>query len=149
MATETSTQPPTASSQYLGQLRCEVHHSLSGEVVVTDAPPDNNGLGRSFSPTDLVAVGLLTCMQTTVGIQVRNQRLPDVQLQGTVQKIMADDPRRIAALEIELHVESEAPLTPEEINLLESTAMNCPVAKTLQEVVRQEVKFFYKPPYNG
>ena len=88
------------SIDYQGQLRCSASHQPSGDCLATDAPVDNNGRGEAFSPTDLVATALGTCMATVMGIVARQK---DISLEGMklrVRKHMsADSPRRISRLE--------------------------------------------------
>jgi uncharacterized OsmC-like protein len=90
---------------YKGQLRCVAEHMPSGKKVMSDAPVDNQGRGESFSPTDLVATALGTCIVTIMGI-IADQREIDLKgLRLVVQKEMsADLPRRIVRLELQIHV---------------------------------------------
>ena len=81
--------------QYLGDLRCETEHLKSGSKLLTDAPVDNNGKGECFSPTDLVATALTTCILTVVGIHFRKQGRELTPIHCDVKKIMAANPRRI------------------------------------------------------
>ena len=86
----------TSSVTYIGDLRTEATHIRSGEKIITDAPVDNEGKGAAFSPTDLAATSLATCMLTIMGIAARNR---DIDMKGTmanVTKSMAADPRRIS-----------------------------------------------------
>lgn len=113
----------------LPELRCEAHHP-SGATVFTDAPVDNHGLGRSFSPTDLLATALLSCAQTTMAIraQVEGWHYPGAD--GHVEKHMTTaPPRRVAHLAIELRF--RGPLTPEAEARCRHLAAHCPVAKSL------------------
>src|SRR4029453_10495047 len=115
---------------YSGEFHCDATHRPSQSKISTDAPTDNKGKGEAFSPTDLVATALATCMTTTMGI--RAQEL-GVDLRGMtvlVQKEMSKDvPRRIVALPSEVHI----PLPPDSPyrEVLEQTALNCPVHKSL------------------
>jgi len=111
---------------YEGDLHCSAVHGPSGNCLVTDAPLDNNGLGMAFSPTDLLATALATCMATVVGIVAKRKRLSVEGMQVTVRKQMSDDqPRRISRLELDLVM----PLfeSHPERKLLESAARGCPV----------------------
>lgn len=115
---------------YEGQLRCRARHTPSGEILRTDAPVDNQGKGESFSPTDLVATALVTCMSTIMGIAARERQLDLKGMRMVVRKKMADDlPRRIGALEVEAFV----PLPDDHpaCRALENAAMTCPVTQSL------------------
>src|SRR4029453_2572512 len=97
------------SIDYSGKLHCSATHGPSGTVLATDAPLDNQGKGESFSPTDLVATALGTCIATTMAI---GAELPQMELKGMtgeVTKEMADEPRRIGRLTTEVHI----PLPPD------------------------------------
>jgi uncharacterized OsmC-like protein len=132
----------TSEVRYTGQLRTECTHLKSGSTITTDAPTDNHGKGESFSPTDLVATALASCIITTVGIVVEQGRLPQMDMRAEVQKIMTDGPRRIGGININLYV-SGATLTDEEKQKLERIAHTCPVAKSLHTDLIQNVQFFY------
>ena len=115
---------------YEGDLRCRATHGPSGSELVSDAPVDNHGKGESFSPTDLVATGLGTCMTTVMGIYARQHEIDLTGMRATVGKIMTSEPpRRIARLEVEIvmpisknHPRAEA---------LQRTALTCPVHQSL------------------
>lgn len=111
---------------YEGDLHCSAIHTPSGNTLVTDAPVDNNGRGQAFSPTDLVATALASCMATVIGIVARRKEIPVEGMKVTVRKFMSEDqPRRISKLELDL----EMPLASDhpERRLLESAARGCPV----------------------
>lgn len=115
---------------YRGELRCEATHGPSGAVVATDAPVDNEGKGESFSPTDLVATALGTCMLTIMGIVARRHEIDLVGTTVTVAKHMATEPvRRIGRLPVTIRLAK--PVTPEQRALLERAALTCPVHKSL------------------
>lgn len=115
---------------YRGELRCEASHGPSGTVLSTDAPVDNQGKGESFSPTDLVATALGTCMLTIMGIVARRH---DLDLEGTtvtVTKEMVNEPvRRIGRLPVTIRLPEH--VTDEQRKLLERAALTCPVHKSL------------------
>jgi uncharacterized OsmC-like protein len=112
--------------QYEGGLHCSAVHTPSGNTLVTDAPVDNNGRGESFSPTDLVATALASCIATVMGIVAERKNIPLDGLQVTVRKFMsADTPRRISRLELDVHM--PLPAAHPERSLLESAARGCPV----------------------
>jgi putative redox protein len=127
---------------YEGDLRCTAVHGPSGTTMRTDAPKDNMGKGESFSPTDLVAAGLGTCMMTIMGIAARKL---GVDLTGTrvkvVKEMAAAPARRIARLTVEISVPRA--VTPEQRRQLESAAHTCPVSKSLHEDVEAPVTFHW------
>lgn len=131
-----------AEVRYQGQLKTEAEHRLSGKTISTDAPPDNNGKGEAFSPTDLLATSLATCMVTTMGISADQHNLILDDVVVYVSKEMAKSPRRIDTISLEIDV-SGPNLTDGQKQLLEEAARNCPVAQSLSEHVKQEVTFEY------
>jgi len=128
------------SIKYLGDLRCEARHEPSGTVIMTDAPVDNEGRGESFSPTDLAATSLGTCMLTIMGIAARRQ---GVDLGETTVKVLkemtAQPPRRIAKLTVVFTI--PLPASHEKRAMLESAAKSCPVHLSLHPEVVQEMRF--------
>ncbi len=111
---------------YAGDLHCSAIHLPSGNTLVTDAPLDNNGLGQAFSPTDLLATALGSCMATVIGIVAKRKDIAVEGMSVMVRKFMSDDqPRRVKRLELDL----ELPLAGShpERKLLESAARSCPV----------------------
>ncbi len=132
----------TAEVIYQGQLRSECTHLQSGTKIVTDAPTDNFGKGEAFSPTDLVAIALASCMITTVGILTR---LENINLDGSkliVKKIMESNPRRIAQIHIDIEI-NNPDLNEEQKRRVEEIAQNCPVAKSLHPDLIQKLTFTY------
>lgn len=133
----------TSKVTYQGQLRTECVHVASGQAILTDAPTDNHGRGEAFSPTDLAATALATCILTTVGIVIEQGRLPALELEAKVTKHMsADAPRRIVHIEIDLHVRGPQ-LDDDQRTRFERIAHTCPVAKSLHPDIVQEVRFHY------
>ena len=127
---------------YRGDLRCEAVHGPSGTKLVTDAPVDNQGKGESFSPTDLVATALGTCILTIMGIVARREQIDLAELRITVEKEMsADLPRRIAKLTTRIVM--PAGLTEPHKAKLEKAAHTCPVHQTLQGKVELPIEFIY------
>lgn len=133
-------KPATASVAYLGGLRTRATHLQSGDSFLTDAPTDNMGRGEAFSPTDLLATSLLTCILTTIAIVFQKRGWAEPKLEGTVLKGMADSPRRVARLDI--HITATG-IPVEQRQLLEATAHACPVARSLHPDVVQELTFEY------
>ena len=119
----------TISATYEGDLCCTAVHGPSSAKLQTDAPKDNEGLGRFFSPTDLVATALATCILTTMGIVARRHGIELKGARAKVEKHMQASPRRIARLPVELHITGA--FTAEQKKLLEATAHACPVHKSL------------------
>ena len=125
---------------YKGELRCEATHGPSQVQFVTDAPVDNHGRGESFSPTDLVATALGTCMLTIMGIFAQRHEIDLRGTRVTVQKEMtAIPPRRIARLTTEIAI----PLPPEHPQraAIERAALTCPVHQSLHPDVEKPVSF--------
>ena len=133
---------PTASFTYLGALRTEALHERSSNKIITDAPVDNNGKGEAFSPTDLVATAMVTCMITVMGIAANKKDLQMGEVKGAVEKIMTSGPRRVAALNIKLNFTNHH-LEDAEKKYLENVAMNCPVAKSIHSDIEVKVEFSY------
>ena len=128
------------SIKYLGGLSCEARQEPSGTTLVTDAPLDNEGRGESFSPTDLAATSLGTCMLTIMGIVARRHGIDLGETTVHVVKEMsAAPPRRIAKLTVAFTI----PLPPGHPRraLLENAARSCPVHLSLHPDTAQEVRF--------
>lgn len=122
----------TSKVIYLGNLRTEAEHLKSGTKIVTDAPTDNNGKGEAFSPTDLVATALGSCMMTIMGIAAQNH---EINMEGTelsINKIMESDPRRIGKIEIVMTMPANN-YSIKERKILEAAAHGCPVGNTIKE----------------
>ncbi len=134
---------PTVQTKYLGQLRTEATHVASGNILITDAPVDNHGRGEAFSPTDLTAASLGSCMMTIMGIVSERE---GINLSGTtfeVTKTMAANPRRIDKIEVTFTVKSASPLTEDQQEKLKRAALTCPVALSLHPDIKQEVTFTF------
>jgi putative redox protein len=127
---------------YTGHLRCEATHRPSGAKLVTDAPVDNGGEGAAFSPTDLCATSLGTCLITTMAlVAVRH----GIELSGTTvhvaKEMVADPRRRIGALKATITFPAGLALTPDDRTLLEAAARACPVEKSLGPLVEVPMEF--------
>jgi putative redox protein len=126
--------------QYLGGLRTEGTHTKSGQKIITDAPPDNNGRGEAFSPTDLVCAALSSCMMTIMGMLADREGIDLTGLRTDVVKIMASNPRKIAEVQITFfHDDLKA--TDVQKEKLKRAALTCPVALSLNDSVKQTVTF--------
>lgn len=125
---------------YEGQLRCAATHGPSGTTLVTDAPVDNHGRGESFSPTDLLATALGSCMLTYVGLAADKH---DWKLEGTrvsVKKEMVADPlRRIGRLSVEIRL--PAPMDDPALKILMNAVTTCPVKLSISEKIQVPITF--------
>jgi putative redox protein len=125
---------------YQGALRTQASHGPSGQTLITDAPVDNQGKGESFSPTDLVATALASCILTLMGIVAERH---DVDLQGASARVVkgmaSEGPRRIERLDVQIRVPLQ--LDDKVRVALEKAAMGCPVHATLGGNVQMDVSF--------
>ena len=129
---------------YHDPLRTRNTHLASGRTVVTDAPTDNHGLGEAFSPTDLLSTSLAACVMTILGIHAQGKPYALVGADAKVQKTMAANPRRVAAIGIEFVVRVSSEATDRDLQALERAGRACPVAKSLRPDVRQELTFDFQ-----
>jgi putative redox protein len=125
--------------EYQGDLHCRAVHGPSGTEFSSDAPKDNQGKGESFSPTDLVATALGTCMLTTMGILARTLGIDMAGATATVEKEMTPPPRRIERLTVQIRMPHA--LDAENQLKLERAAHTCPVQKSLHPDVETPVTF--------
>lgn len=131
----------TSKIIYTGNLRTTATHLKSGITIETDAPTDNNGKGERFSPTDLVATALGSCMITLMGIAADRHEL---NIDGTtceIEKIMTSNPRMIGAVKVWLQVHGAADFTEKEKTILKNAALTCPVYRSLNEETQKIVEF--------
>jgi putative redox protein len=132
---------------YVGQLRCSAEHTPSGMTLTTDPPLDNQGRGEAFSPTDLLATALGTCMLTLMGMRARDLAYP---LEGAtleVKKHMTPSaPRRIAKLEVNVSIPSGPALSDADRQILEQAAHTCPVRLSISESIQVPVSFDWAGP---
>jgi uncharacterized OsmC-like protein len=126
---------------YYGNLKTESKHIRSGNKVRTEAPIDNNGKGEAFSPTDLVATSLVSCMLTVMGITANRHNIDINGTRAGVNKLMGVDPRRIIEIKIEFYFLNDYDIKHKKF--LEQAAINCPVAKSLSKDLIQNIKFSY------
>jgi putative redox protein len=124
---------------YQGDLHCRVVHGPSGTTLFTDAPADNLGKGESFSPTDLVATALGTCILTVMATKADSLGLDISGATATVDKEMAAAPRRIARLATVIHVRQTLP--EDQRQTLERAALTCPVHKSMAAEVDMPIQF--------
>jgi putative redox protein len=130
----------TIQGEYQGDLHCAATHGPSGSTLTTDAPKDNQGRGEAFSPTDLVATALATCVCTIMAITARTRGVELAGLTWTITKEMSSQPpRRIARLHLTLHLPPAAKAMPLEI--LERAAHACPVHQSLSPEIEKVIVF--------
>lgn len=133
----------TAKVIYKEKLRTSCEHLKSGTQIETDAPTDNNGNGERFSPTDLVATALSSCMLTLMGIAIQER---NINIDGTtcdVEKIMAANPRRISAINIKMTLPVDKKYDDKEKSILEKAALTCPVFVSLHPEMEKNIEFIY------
>jgi uncharacterized OsmC-like protein len=132
----------TLQTIYKGSLSTEVTHLQSGSVIFTDAPTDNHGKGGHFGPTDLFAASFGSCMLTIMGIaaQAHNFNIDGTTAKTT--KIMAEKPRRIAEIVVELNFPPNN-FSEKERKIIEKSAKECPVAQSLHPDIKQTVIYNY------
>lgn len=131
----------TSKVIYQGELRTVATHIQSGTVIETDAPVDNKGKGERFSPSDLVATALASCMLTIMGIAARTH---GIDIDGTtceVEKIMEANPRRIGAVRVRMIFPEGRSYTEKEQKILEHAALTCPVYLSLHPECKKTVEF--------
>lgn len=134
----------TATILYQGDLRTQMTHLQSGTQVITDAPTDNHGKGEAFSPTDLVASSLGSCMISLMGIKMK-LLCRDAELVGTtaqITKVMYAEPRRIGEVHVRI-VFAPNQFSDKDKTILENTARTCPVAQSLHPDIKQVLEFVW------
>lgn len=133
----------TSKVIYIGGLRTEATHLQSNTTIFTDAPKDNHGKGEMFSPTDLMATSLASCMISIMGIVSMKEGIKTVDgVEAEVTKIMYAEPRRIG----EIHIQITFPknnYSEKERKIYENAAFTCPVAKSLHPDIKQVIKFIW------
>ena len=132
--------PHSIENKYVGELRTESTHLKSSNVIITDAPKDNNGKGNAFSPTDLVASALCSCMTTVMGICANKNQFDLPSSTAHITKVMSSHPRRISKIIVEINFDSNN-LSDQNIEKLIAVAKGCPVAQSLSSDLIQEVRF--------
>ena len=126
---------------YKNNLRTEAEHIASGEKIITDAPIDNNGKGEAFSPTDLVATALGSCMITIMAIVAEKHGIDVSRTNALVKKEMGSNPRRISEIAIDINMDKN--IEKKDRNRLEKAALACPVHKSLHPEIKKKIKFYY------
>lgn len=135
----------TSKVIYSGELRTKAEHLASNNSIITDAPTDNHGKGEAFSPTDLAATSLASCMLTVLGIYAQNH---DIIMDGSfaeVTKIMSQEgPRRIVGIDVNLTICSPRTLSEHEQIAIERVAKTCPVSLSLHPDLQQNITIQYQ-----
>lgn len=129
----------TSKVIYQGDLRTVSTHISSNESIISDAPIDNNGKGAAFSPTDMVANALASCMFTVMAIKAKSMNVNFVGSTAHVTKIMGIDPRRI--IEVQILFFMKGMFDTKTKIILENTAMNCPVLHSLNPEIKKNIHF--------
>lgn len=132
----------TSKVTYLGNLRTESTHLQSNQTIVNDAPVDNHGKGEAFSPTDLVANSLATCMFTIMGIKAAEMEVNLENSTAAVTKIMQASPRKIAEIKIDFTM--NVPVDEKTKTILERAAFTCPVYLSLNPDIIKTISFNWK-----
>lgn len=131
----------TSRIVYNGDLRTNATHLQSSTSIETDAPVDNQGKGERFSPTDLLATSLGSCMMTIMGIKARDMNIDLTGVTIDIQKHMKSDPRRVGGVDVTFHFPSSLVLQEKEKTILQNAALTCPVAKSIHPDIEQNVVF--------
>lgn len=131
----------TIKTEYLGELRTRAKHVKSGNALITDAPIDNHGKGEAFSPTDLLATSLASCMLTIMGIAAEKNGIDIIGIKADTNKIMESNPRRVSRLEIQISFPQGNVYSEKERTILEEAALSCPVYQSLSEKMVKEITF--------
>ncbi|RQO31027.1 osmotically inducible protein OsmC [Taibaiella sp. KBW10] len=131
----------TSKIIYKGDLRTEATHLQSGSVIETDAPTDNKGKGERFSPTDIVATALGSCMLTIMGIAGNTHNINIVGTTCDITKLMAENPRRIGGIKVNLNIIGQESYSSKEKMILEHAAMTCPVIESLHPEIEKVLTF--------
>lgn len=128
----------TIECRYSGDLHCEAVHAQSGKVLQTDAPTDHDGLGESFSPTDLLATSLGTCILTIMGITAKRRQWNISGATARVEKLMTQQgPRKIDCLRVYMQLPDQC--SDDQQRLLRRMAEDCPVKRNLENALTIEL----------
>ena len=133
----------TATVIYNGNLHTTAVHTFSGASVETDAPVDNGGQGEKFSPTDLVAAALASCMCTVMGLSAQARGMDLGPVECEVEKIMTANPRRIGEIKVSIVLKGPREYSDHERSVLERAAVTCPVYESLHPDCKKSVLFIW------
>lgn len=128
------------TATYEGRLRCSAIHGPSGDTITTDAPVDNHGRGAAFSPTDLVATGLGTCVATMMGIAADRLEVDLSGMHVDIAKKMTSNPRRIDRLQVEVYLPRS--YDDDTFKRLQRAAYGCPVQESLHPSVTVDLTVY-------
>ncbi len=131
----------TSKTIYTGDLRTEATHVRSGNSIITDAPVDNQGKGEYFSPTDLIATALGSCMVTIMGIAAKTHQFNIDNTQLEITKVMSACPRKIEEIIIDFHFPHN--YNDKELKILDHAVKTCPAALSLHPDIKQTVRFHF------
>lgn len=131
----------TSEIIYKGSLRTEAKHLQSETLIETDAPVDNQGKGERFSPTDLLATSLGSCMLTIMGIKARDMQIDLAGTEVSIKKLMKSEPRRVGGIDVSFKFPASLALSEKEKKILENAALTCPVAKSIHPDIEMNVAF--------
>ncbi len=134
----------TSTVTYEGTQRTKCKHLRSGSEIETDAPVDNKGRGERFSPTDLVATALGSCMLTIMGMRADNMNVDLKGVKIEVEKIMAADPRRIGGINLTFHFPDSLTVTERQQTILQKAAETCPVFYSIHPDIKVNIHFNWK-----
>lgn len=133
----------TSKIIYNGELRTTATHLQSGTVIETDAPKDNQGKGERFSPTDLVATALGSCMISIMGIAGRTHNIHVEGTECTIEKIMVPQPRKIGEIVVHIYMKGQEHFSDKEKAIMEHAALTCPVYLSLHPDIKKTVTFHW------
>ncbi len=132
----------TSKIEYLGELRTKASHLQSGNEIITDAPTDNHGKGEAFSPTDLLATALGSCMISMIAIKLIGTEKNIIGAKVECTKIMYTEPRRIGEIHLLINVPDDN-FSEKEKQILINAALACPVAKSLHPGIKQKIEIIF------
>jgi putative redox protein len=132
----------TSTIEYLGGLRTQLTHTRSGQQFITDAPPDNQGKGDAFSPTDLLATALGACAVTIIGIAANTHGFNIDGTKINITKIMAAAPRRVSEVVVEFHFPKND-YTEKQKTIIRQSALTCPVFQSLHPDLKKTLEFHF------
>ena len=130
---------PNYSIEYSNPLRTKSTHLKSGDTIITDAPTDNHGLGKAFSPTDLLSSSLVSCIMTIMGIAAKRDEIEILSMKADVSKEMTSNPRKVAAIRAIINVEIKG--SEDDAEKLKRIGLACPVGRSLSKEVVQNIQF--------
>ena len=129
----------TSKVFYQGNLRTKCVHLKSGNEIITDAPVDNFGKGEAFSPTDIVATALASCMVTVMAIKADQLNIDFKKINADVEKIMSSNPRRISEIKIKINLPVK--ISKKDKTIIERAGDNCPIHNSLNPKVKRTIKY--------